>query len=61
MALEMRSTCEKCARILPPDSTDAFICSHECTWCGPCTDAMNHICPDCGGDLQRRPARKKER
>ncbi|WP_374376436.1 DUF1272 domain-containing protein [Dongia sp.] len=60
MSLEMRGECEKCARILPPDSPDAYICSYECTWCGPCTHAMNHICPNCGGDLQRRPTRQKK-
>lgn len=60
MSLEMRSECEKCARFLPPDSEIAYICSYECTWCAPCTEAMNHICPNCGGDLQRRPTRKKE-
>ncbi|WP_407652156.1 DUF1272 domain-containing protein [Dongia rigui] len=56
----MRSECEKCARLLPYDASDAYICSYECTWCGPCTHAMNHICPNCGGDLQRRPMRKKD-
>lgn len=60
MTLEMRSECEKCARLLPPDSDIAYICSYECTWCAPCTEAMNHICPNCGGDLQHRPTRKKE-
>jgi hypothetical protein len=60
MSLEMRGECEKCARILPPDSPDAYICSYECTWCGPCTHAMKHICPNCGGELQRRPTRKKK-
>jgi len=60
MALDMRGECEKCARILAPDSADAFICSYECTWCGPCAEAMKHTCPNCGGDLQRRPARKKD-
>lgn len=60
MALEMRSECEKCARLLPHDSDIAYICSYECTWCAPCTDAMNHICPNCGGDLQHRPKRQKE-
>ncbi|TDQ83819.1 hypothetical protein A8950_0362 [Dongia mobilis] len=60
MALEMRGTCEKCARILPEDSADALICSYECTWCSSCAQAMSHICPNCGGDLQRRPARQKK-
>lgn len=58
MALEMRNKCEKCeARI--GDETTAYICVHECTFCLPCTEEMNHICPNCGGELVKRP-RKPE-
>ncbi|MBL8709194.1 MAG: DUF1272 domain-containing protein [Rhodospirillaceae bacterium] len=60
MSLEMRENCEKCARSLPHTADNAWICSYECTWCGPCADAMNHICPNCGGELQRRPTRQKK-
>lgn len=60
MSLEMRENCEKCTKPLPHTADIAWICSYECTWCGPCADAMNHICPNCGGDLQRRPTRQKK-
>lgn len=57
MALELRPTCERCDRALPHQSTDAMICSYECTFCGPCAEAMQGVCPSCGGGLERRPAR----
>jgi len=57
MALEMRATCEKCMTDLAADG-EAFICSYECTFCGPCTQAMNGTCPNCGGELVPRPRRK---
>ncbi|HIF52101.1 MAG TPA: DUF1272 domain-containing protein [Thiotrichaceae bacterium] len=36
-----------------------FICSYECTFCESCTTEMNFICPNCSGDLVRRPTRIK--
>ena len=60
MSLEMRGACEKCGHGLAPDSAEAHICSFECTWCGACAAAMNHICPNCGGELVRRPRRRKK-
>jgi uncharacterized protein len=55
--LEMRETCEKCSAQLPPDSTDARICSFECTFCSACAGEMNDTCPNCGGVLVTRPTR----
>jgi len=56
--LELRPNCERCDRELPPSSADARICSYECTFCAECTDKVfKGICPNCGGDLQQRPAR----
>jgi hypothetical protein len=57
MTLELRPACERCGTALPPDSTEARICSYECTFCATCADALLGVCPNCGGDLQRRPAR----
>lgn len=54
MALEMRSTCERCGRALARDA-EANICIYECTFCPDCTAAMNAACPNCGGELVRRP------
>lgn len=59
MALEMRPICEKCETGLGHDA-EAHICSFECTFCGPCTVAMDRVCPNCGGELVRRPRRKTE-
>jgi uncharacterized protein len=58
MGLELRPTCEHCATPLPPDSTEAMICSYECTFCRPCVDdVLLGVCPNCGGNLVPRPIR----
>jgi uncharacterized protein len=56
MALELRATCEGCGIGLSADS-EAYICSYECTFCGVCAAAMVKVCPNCGGELVRRPRR----
>ena len=56
MALEMKPHCEKCKTQLSPNG-EAYICSYECTFCQTCAEAMNAICPNCGGELLRRPKR----
>ena len=56
MALEMRTTCERCGATLEPDG-EARICSYECTFCVSCTDEMNGVCPNCSGELVLRPRR----
>lgn len=58
MALELRPNCECCDRDLPPDAPDAFICTFECTFCLGCASgSLGFICPNCGGELTRRPIR----
>ena len=58
--LEMRPNCECCDRNLPPDSTEAMICTFECTFCRECVGSRFHgICPNCGGKFTRRPIREK--
>jgi hypothetical protein len=54
--LEMRPACERCDSLLPQDAR-AFICSYECTFCADCTTALDHVCPNCGGELVARPRR----
>lgn len=55
--LELRPNCECCNVDLAP-SAAAFICSFECTYCPACADAtLQGICPNCGGELVRRPVR----
>ncbi|MFP5263558.1 MAG: DUF1272 domain-containing protein [Blastocatellia bacterium] len=58
MALEMRSTCERCGAALAEDG-EAFICSYECTFCAGCAGDMKGVCPNCGGGLVARPRRQK--
>jgi hypothetical protein len=56
--LELRPNCECCDRDLPPDAADAVICSFECTFCAACAGGvLGGWCPNCGGELVRRPRR----
>lgn len=56
--LELRPNCENCDCDLPPDSAKARICSFECTFCADCADGpLGGICPNCGGEMLRRPIR----
>ena len=58
MALELRPNCEGCDRDLPPHSIEARICTFECTFCAACADDKLHgTCPNCGGELVKRPIR----
>jgi hypothetical protein len=58
----MRPGCEWCDVDLPPDSTDARICSFECTFCATCVDGpLAGICPNCGGGFVMRPTRPAEK
>ena len=56
--LELRDQCESCSCALPPDSNRAWICSYECTFCSDCVSGpLAGKCPNCGGELLRRPRR----
>ena len=56
--LELRPSCECCDKDLPPESTEAVICSFECTFCLSCaTGVLNNRCPNCGGNFVPRPVR----
>jgi len=56
--LELRPNCEFCDKDLPPDSSEACICSYECTFCKHCVDTiLNNVCPNCGGGFAPRPIR----
>jgi len=60
--LELRPNCECCDRDLPPESQEAMICSFECTFCRSCaTITLGGKCPNCGGELSRRPIRPAEK
>jgi len=56
--LELRPNCECCNKDLPPNASDAMICTFECTYCRDCVETkLGSQCPNCGGDLQQRPVR----
>jgi uncharacterized protein len=56
--LELRPSCENCNKPLPPSSTEARICSFECTFCESCVaDILKNVCPNCGGGFVPRPIR----
>jgi hypothetical protein len=58
MALEIRPNCEFCDKDLPPESTEARICSYECTFCVACVESkLYNVCPNCGGGFVPRPIR----
>ena len=56
--LELRPNCECCGIDLPPSSSDAMICSFECTFCRACVETrLGGACPNCGGGFTPRPVR----
>jgi uncharacterized protein len=56
--LKLRPNCECCNADLAADSPDARICTFECTFCAPCAESrLKQTCPNCGGELVRRPRR----
>ena len=57
--LRMHPDCERCGTDLPADAPGAFICSFECTFCAQCADALDDLCPNCGGEVMDRPTRSK--
>ena len=58
--LEIRPNCEHCGKELPPDSTEAMICSFECTYCRTCAiELFENVCPSCSGNFSPRPIRPR--
>jgi hypothetical protein len=56
--LELRPNCECCNRDLPNETDEARICTFECTFCAECAESkLLGVCPNCGGELVRRPRR----
>jgi len=61
MTLELRPNCEYCGKDLEPASTEARICTYECTFCADCVDhILYNVCPNCGGFVPRpiRPSKE---
>ena len=60
--LDIRPNCECCDKDLPNGAPDAVICTFECTFCANCaTHRLGGRCPNCGGDLVRRPTRPADK
>lgn len=56
--LELRPNCECCNKDISPNSANVYICSLECTFCEECArERLGFACPNCGGELLRRPVR----
>ncbi|WP_298883384.1 DUF1272 domain-containing protein [uncultured Polaribacter sp.] len=56
--LEIRPNCEHCNKDLPNTSTEAMICSFECTYCKTCAiEIFENVCPSCSGNFVERPIR----
>jgi hypothetical protein len=56
--LDLRPNCECCDKDLPNGAPDALICTFECTFCADCAETrFDGRCPNCAGDLVRRPVR----
>ena len=53
--LELRPNCE-CD--LPPEASNAMICTSECTFCANCVNnVLANVCPNSGGGFVLRPIR----
>ncbi|WP_151894695.1 DUF1272 domain-containing protein [Patiriisocius marinistellae] len=58
--LEIRPSCEQCNKALSYNTTDAMICTFECTYCKECASkTFKNTCPNCGGNFTQRPIRPK--
>lgn len=56
--LEIKPICENCGKKLPNESTEAMICTFECTFCKDCVEnILFNVCPNCGGGFEKRPSR----
>lgn len=56
--LLLKPSCECCDKDLPPASDEAMICTFECTFCRACVEnKLKGVCPNCGGNLEKRPHR----
>lgn len=61
--LLLKPNCECCDGDLPADSAEARICSFECTFCRDCVERRlpGGRCPNCDGELVKRPVRPADR
>lgn len=56
--LDLRPICENCGKSLPYNSSNAMMCTFECTFCKDCVEnILFNVCPNCGGGFEKRPIR----
>ncbi len=59
--IAIRPNCEHCNKELPNTSTEAMICSFECTYCKDCAITIfENVCPSCSGNFVERPIRSSK-
>ena len=59
--LKLHPNCQRCDTDLPPH-VPAYICSFECTFCPSCVEGeLRGVCPNCGGNFERRPVRPADK
>lgn len=56
MDLDMKTHCERCEGPTFSDAP-AYVCSYGCTFCPSCAVELKCTCPNCTGELLRRPRR----
>ena len=60
--LILKPGCECCNKDLPPELTEAMICSYEYIFCRDCAPSRLHgRCPNCGSELLGGPIRPPEK
>jgi len=52
--MEFRRECDRCHVSLTADGP-AYMCARECTFCPTCFRRLHYVCPNCTGELVRRP------
>ena len=52
--MEFRRECGRCQTPLSENSA-AYWCAHACTFCPTCYRRLRYTCPNCSGELVRRP------
>lgn len=55
--MEYRAECGRCRSPLTVQSS-AYHCGHDCTYCPTCVRQLKFTCPNCAGELVRRPRRQ---
>lgn len=52
--MELRNECGRCHVPLREDGP-AYHCANDCTFCATCYRQLTYVCPNCSGELVRRP------